>query len=111
MRIAVIAFLLPSAALAQQLADPMAPPRGGEPAPVSGPAVVDVAPSEPTLQGVITGPHRRLALIDGKVVAEGALIEGDGRLDAVRSDGAVVRSDGERKTLLLHPSVKKVAKP
>ncbi|MGQ0651586.1 MAG: hypothetical protein ACT4P4_04830 [Betaproteobacteria bacterium] len=106
-------FLVPALALAQPLGDPMAPPGSGEQPRAGAPAVVKPAPPppEPTLQGVITGPRRRLALIDGKIVAEGAHIEGDGRLDAVRDDAAVVRSDGERKTLPLHPSVRKVPKP
>lgn len=92
----------------------MAPPAIREPAGVVAPAAAAPEaqrPAEPMLQGVITGPGRRLALIDGRIVVEGAQIEGDGRLDAVHDDAAVVRSEGERKTLPLHPSVRKVPKP
>ena len=104
--------LAPWLALAQPLGDPMAPPGTGEQPRGSAPVVKPAPPPhEPTLQGVLTGPRRRLALIDGQIVAEGAHVEGDGRLDAVREDSAVVRSDGERKTLPLHPSVRKVPKP
>jgi hypothetical protein len=96
------------AAAAQGFGDPMAPPPTMLPDPPAGAAApASAAPPAPGLQGVIRGPHRAYALIDGEIVREGAAFSDERRLDAVDSDSAVVRAEGERKTLSLHPSIEK----
>jgi hypothetical protein len=93
-----------ASAASAQLSDPMAPPGvvspyGAQPGLRSG------TPSE--LQGIISGPGRRLALINGNVVQVGETIPGNGELLNVGPDTATVRS-GEKNILLrLHPDLRK----
>lgn len=85
-------------ARAQSLNDPMRPPHhSGE----SG-----AAPSGSGLQAVITSPARKLAVIDGAVVPLGAAARG-GTLDGVSDSIAVVKKNGERDVLLMHPQIDK----
>ena len=86
-----------------QLSDPMAPP-GMQPAGGSD-AVIRGTPTE--LQGILSGPGRRAALINGAIVQVGETIPGNGELLSLDADSAVVRS-GERQILLrLHPELRK----
>ena len=59
------------------------------------------------MQAVITSPSRSLALIDGVVVPLGASVK-DATLSSV-SDSLVVvlRKNGERDVLLMHPEIDK----
>ncbi|HYR34087.1 MAG TPA: hypothetical protein VEQ87_07355 [Burkholderiales bacterium] len=92
-----------SVALAQ-FADPMAPP-GVAPAGGTDSSVSRGTPTE--LQGIISGPGRRLALINGSVVQVGETIPGNGELLSVDADSAVVRSGEQRILLRLHPELRK----
>ena len=88
-----------------QLSDPMAPPGV---APAGGADSTGISRGTPSeLQGIISGPGRRFALINGTVVQAGETIPGNGELLDVGIDSVVVRS-GERQILLrLHPELRK----
>ena len=58
------------------------------------------------LQGVITSPTRKLAVIDGAVVPLGAPVR-DARLAGVSDSLAVLDKEGERGVLLMHPNIDK----
>src|SRR5437868_9120014 len=74
-----------------QLSDPMAPPGMGPS--LAGETGRTGAPAE--LQAVISGPGRRVAVIDGNVVQVGERIPGNGELLSVGPDSATVRSGEE----------------
>ena len=86
-------------ARAQALSDPMRPPDAAG-APARGQA------SGSGLQAVITSPARKLAVIDGAVVPLGAPVRG-ATLDGVSDSLAVLKKDGERDVLLMHPQIDK----
>ena len=88
-------------ARAQPMNDPMRPPDapGAESAQARAAAGFG-------LQAVITSPRRKLAVIDGAVVPVGASVRG-ARLAAVSDSLAVLRKDGERDVLLMHPEIEK----
>jgi MSHA biogenesis protein MshK len=83
--------------------DPMRPP--GAAASASG-AQSSVAPAGSGLQAVITSPQRKLAVIDGSVVPLGAAVR-DGTLAGVSDSLAVLKKNGERDVLLMHPNIDK----
>ena len=86
-------------ARAQGMTDPMQPPG------VSG--VSSSAPAARSgLQAVITSPGRSLALIDGVIVPLGAPAKG-GTLASVSDSVVVLRKNGERNVLLMHPDIDK----
>ena len=87
-----------SDARAQSLNDPMRPPTASG----AGSAL----PSGSGLQAVITSPARKLAVIDGGVVPLGAPVRG-GTLENVSDSLAVLKKDGERDVLLMHPQIDK----
>jgi MSHA biogenesis protein MshK len=90
-------------ARAQPMNDPMRPPGAtASPAGVQGSA----APAGAGLQAVITSPRRKLALIDGSVVPLGAAVR-DGMLAGVSDSLAVLKKNGERDVLLMHPNIDK----
>jgi len=90
-----------------QLSDPMAPPGMGPS--IGGESGRKGAPAE--LQAIISGPGRRLALIDGNVVQVGESIPGNGELLSLGTDSAVVRSGDKNIHLRLHPDLKKGPTP
>ena len=91
-------------ARAQGMQDPMRPPTA------SGAAAGAAAPAS-GLQGVITSPRRKLAVIDGAVVPLGAPVR-DATLSGVSDSLVVLQKDGERDVLLMHPNIdKKPARP
>lgn len=93
-----------------QLSDPMAPPGTFSPVDAAPASARSGPPSE--LQGLITGPGRRLALINGSVVQVGETIPGNGELVNVGPDSATVRSGDKNHLLRLLPdSVRKGAAP
>jgi hypothetical protein len=107
-----LAALLISAcagAASAQLSDPMAPPGVAS----AGGADTSISRGTPTeLQGIISGPGRRLALINGAVVQVGETIPGNGELLNVGTESAVVRSGDRNMLLRLHPDLgKKDATP
>jgi hypothetical protein len=58
------------------------------------------------LQVVITSPGRNLALIDGVVVPLGAPVKG-ATLSSVSDSVVILRKNGERDVLLMHPDIDK----
>jgi len=93
-------------ACAQGMQDPMRPPTASGAASGAGAA----APAS-GLQAVITSPRRKLAVIDGVVVPLGAPVR-DATLEGVSDSLAVLKKDGERDVLLMHPNIdKKPARP
>lgn len=92
--------LAQSNARAQPMSDPMQPPGA------RGATAGTSAPRSVGLQAVITSPSRSLAVIDGAVVNVGAPVR-DGTLNSVSDSVAVVRKNGERDVLLMHPGIDK----
>ena len=90
-----------------QLSDPMAPP-GATPA--SGSDVAAMTGGATELQAIISGPERRLALINGNLLQIGERIPGDGVLLGIGSDSALVQSGDEHIVLRLHPKLEKDGK-
>lgn len=94
-------FFAQSGARAQALNDPMRPPEA------SGALAPGAATSSGSgLQAVITSPRRKLAVIDGRVVPLGAPVRGS-TLDNVSDSVAVLKKNGERNVLLMHPQIDK----
>jgi hypothetical protein len=92
-----------------QLTDPMAPPGASQ---AGATESVGRGATTSELQGVINGPGRRFAVINGNVVQVGERIPGDGELLSVGPDSATVRSGEKNIELRLHgDSVKKDSKP
>jgi hypothetical protein len=58
------------------------------------------------LQAVVTSPTRKLALIDGKVVALGSDAR-DGTLVGLSDSSVVLRKNGSLDVLLMHPAIDK----
>jgi hypothetical protein len=106
--LAALCFAVSASAAYAQLADPMAPP-GVAPAGGADSAVSRGAPTE--LQGILSGPGRRLALINGAVVQIGETIPGNGELLDIDANSAVVRSGEQRIELRLHPELRKKEAP
>lgn len=105
-QLAVLLYFVVSCALAQTharaqpMSDPMQPPGA------RGATAGATAPRSGGLQAVITSPSRSLAVIDGVVVNVGAPVR-DGTLSSVSDSVAVVRKNGERDVLLMHPGIDK----
>ena len=87
---------------AAQLSDPMAPPGA---APAGGPDAARASSTATELQAIITGPERRLALINGNLVQIGERIPGDGVLLSLGSDSALVQSGDKHVVLRLHANL------
>lgn len=68
--------------------------------------VSSAPPAKSGLQVVITSPQRKLALIDGVVVPLGATVK-DAKLDSVSDSVVVLRRNGDRNVLLMHPDIDK----
>lgn len=93
---------------AQSLDDPMRPSGGSSS--VEGSSAASAARTPSHLQGVLTSPTRRLALIDGAVVPLGSAI-GGAKLAGVGDSHAVLHKDRVQEVLLLHPGVEKKVRP
>ena len=93
---------------AQSLDDPMRP--SGTAAPVGGSGVGATTGAPTNLQGVLTSPTRRLALIDGAIVPLGSVI-GGAKLAGVGDSHAVLHKERSQDVLLLHPGVEKKVRP
>jgi hypothetical protein len=92
-------LLVLAGAHAQSLNDPMRPPEA-RPVGQSG------APTSSGLQAVLTSPERKLALIDGTVVPLGSKVR-NATLYGVSDSLAVLKKDGGRDVLLMHPDIDK----
>ena len=88
-------------ARAQSMNDPMRPPDAPGGATAQGRAAAGFG-----LQAVITSPQRKLAVIDGLVVPLGSRVRG-ATLAGVSDSVAVLRKNGERDVLLMHPDIDK----
>lgn len=93
---------------AQSLDDPMRP-SGTAPA-VEGLGGSATARAPTHLQGVLTSPTRRLALIDGAIVPLGSVI-GGAKLAGVGDSHAVLHRERSQEVLLLHPGIEKKVRP
>jgi hypothetical protein len=58
------------------------------------------------VQVILTSPQRKLAVIDGKVVRLGGDVR-EGTLVGLSDAGAVLKKNGGRDVLLLHPGIDK----
>lgn len=94
--------LAQASAHAQALSDPMRPPN----ARASGAQSGGTPPPGPGLQAVLTSPSRNLAVIDGVVVPLGSTVR-SGTLSSVSDSVVVVRKNGAREVLLMHPDIDK----
>jgi hypothetical protein len=87
-----------SVAGAQAIGDPTRPTSLSEP--VAQQAAVAVQGPRWRLQSTLVADSRRLAVINGRTVAQGARVEG-ARLLEVRPDGVTLEEDGQRIDLRL----------
>jgi len=102
-RMFAIAWLVGVTAVqAQTLRDPTRPPGGGAGKSVSGGAVAQKEDLE--LQSILISPERRAAIISGRVVRLGESVQGY-RVVAIGEGEAVLRMDGQSRTLRLFPAV------
>jgi hypothetical protein len=90
----------------QQLVDPMRPPDQ-----VPGGAVrsseAGTGAAANGVQGIVSGPQRRFAIIDGAAVFPGGKIGEDARLAEIGTDSVTVREGGEREILEMFPNIEK----
>jgi hypothetical protein len=80
--------------------DPMRPPQARDEA---------AAPSRSAgagLQVIISSPQRKLALIDGRMVAPGGSAR-DGTVVELRDSAVVLRKNGAFDVLSMHPAIEK----
>lgn len=101
------AWLAVPAARAQGLADPTRPPAvaGTLQQGVQG---EELPPAGRQLQSVLLSHGRRIAVIDGNVVALGAML-GDARVVKITDVEVVLKTGEETETLKLFPAVEKQA--
>jgi MSHA biogenesis protein MshK len=96
-----IAGVAPARSLAQPLADPMQPfDARAYAAPSAG------AASASALQGVLTSPGRKFALISGVTVPLGGAWR-DAKLIELTESSAVLQRDGEREVLRMYPHIER----
>jgi len=96
-----IAGVAPAHSPAQSLADPMRPFEARDyAAPQAG-----TAPAS-SLQGVLTSPGRKFALINGVAVPVGRELR-DGRLVELTESSAVLEKNGQREVLRMYPHIEK----
>jgi len=86
---------------AQSSADPMRPFEARDDA-----AQQAGAPAASRLQGVLTSPGRKFALIDGVAVPVGGVWQ-EGRLVELTESSAVLRKNGQREVLRMYPHIEK----
>ena len=97
------ACLVAPAALAQGLADPTRPPSASA---QGGPD--DALPAGRQLQSVLLSGGRKIAVIDGNMVALGGML-GDARVVRITETEVVLKTGEETETLKLFPGVDKQA--
>jgi hypothetical protein len=96
-----IAGVAPVQSLAEPLADPMQPFEARD---YAAPRA-DTA-SASSLQGVLTSPGRKFALINGVAVPVGRELR-EGRLVELTESSAVLQKDGRREVLRMYPHIEK----
>lgn len=99
-----IAVAWPAAGYVQELTDPTRPPSA---AAVAG-AAAEAPPQGPRLESVLLSPGRKLAVIDGTVVALGGKF-GQATLVRVTETEVVLKSGEETQVLKLYPAIDKTA--
>jgi hypothetical protein len=106
--VSLVLCAMPAPAFSQQPGDPMSPPaaRSTDTANPSA-AVRPSPPSAAGLQGVLVGPGRRLALVDGDIVPAGAKINAERKILDIGVDSATVQENGARATLQMFPNIEK----
>ena len=91
----------PAQSPAQSLADPMRPFEARDyAAPQPGTALAS------SLQGVLTSPGRKFALIDGVAVPIGGVVR-EGTLVELTESSAVLQKNGQREVLRMYPHIAK----
>ena len=96
-----IAGAAPAHSPAQSLADPMRPFEASDnAAPQPGAALAS------SLQGVLTSPGRKFALINGVAVPVGGVLR-ESRLVELTESSAVLLKDGQREVLRMYPHIEK----
>ncbi len=107
----VIALAVPSLAWAQALADPTRPPpailaaqaKGAAPGPTGVPATEE--DNTPRVQMLSIGKSQKYAVISGRVVRVGGMIDG-AKLVEVRPNAVILQSpEGTRETINLYPGI------
>ena len=96
-----IAGAAPAHSPAQSLADPMRPFEARDYAPAQA------GPAPPSgLQGVLTSPGRKFALINGVAVRVGGALR-EGTLVELTESSAVLQKNGQREVLRMYPHIEK----
>ena len=96
-----IAGAAPAQSPAQPLADPMRPFEARDyAAPQPGTALAS------GLQGVLTSPGRKFALINGVAVPVGGVLR-EGTLVELTESSAVLQKNGQREVLRMYPHIEK----
>ena len=96
-----IAGAAPAHSPAQSLADPMRPFEASDLAPAQAGAAL-----ASSLQGVLTSPGRKFALINGVAVPIGG-VSREGKLLELTESSAVLLKDGQREVLRMYPRIEK----
>lgn len=102
--VALLLLACAGAACAQGLSDPMRPPGAGGAAPAD--AAGGAASTTPRLQSVLLSKGRKLAVIDGHIVALGGDL-GDAKLVRIRETEVTLKRGEEFETLRMHEGVSK----
>ena len=100
-----IAVAWPAAGYVQELAYPTRPP---SPAAAATGAAAEAPPQGPRLESVLLSPGRKLAVMDGTVVALGGKF-GQAMLVRITESQVVLKSGDETQVLKLYPAVEKTA--
>jgi len=96
-----IAGAAPAHSPAQSLADPMRPFEASDYEPAQAGAAL-----ASSLQGVLTSPGRKFALINGVAVPIGG-VSREGKLLELTESSAVLLKDGQREVLRMYPRIEK----
>jgi MSHA biogenesis protein MshK len=91
-----------------KLADPTRPPQSGASQETDTASEAKGAKPQPRLQSVLISKRRKLAVIDGRTVRLGGVIDG-ARVVAITEGSVTLRRGAETKTLSLYPAVAKRA--
>lgn len=105
---ACAALWLGVACAADALPDPTRPPAAAPVAPAPGAGSVQAEPDSYTVQSIVYGPSRRLAVINGREVREGSTL-GEARVVQIQRDVVILEIQGQRRPMPMYASV--VQKP
>jgi len=93
-------FVAQPPAFAQSMLDPMRPPQARDESAAPGRS------AGAGLQLIINSPRRKLALIDGRMVALGGNAR-DGTVVGLSDSSVVLRKNGSLDVVLMHPAIDK----